>query len=189
MARQDTGDGINRAPMRRLGGGLRLVEESDYQDLYHLLVSDAGAHRWRFRGHTPDPRAFVERLWQGVIAQFIVCDREGAVRGLVSGFDAAFDAGIIHIGVVLDEATRGRGWPALLVGEFIDYLFDHWPFRKIYARIPGYNEAALDLCVDIGFSVEGRLRDYDFFGDRFWDETILAIDRERWWQVSERFRC
>lgn len=163
----------------------RLVEPADYQFLYNLLVRPANAHRWRFRGVTPEPHMFEQLLWSGVLAQFVVEElKTGRPLGLVAAFDAAPDLSHVAIGVIFEEDVRGRQWPAESILLFLGYLFDHWPLRKLYAHVPEYNMGPLRGTLRRGMSVEGRLSDHVYFDGRYWDEFILALRREDFFSRS-----
>jgi RimJ/RimL family protein N-acetyltransferase len=72
---------------------------------------------------------------------------------------------------------------------FADYLFAVLPLRKLYLRSISYSFDHYRSLVRRGYAViEGVLRDYEYFGGRYWDVYILAVDRERFMDLRERTR-
>lgn len=45
--------------------GLRPLGEADFQMAYEASIDPRHAHQWRYRGSTPDPRAFIADLYEG----------------------------------------------------------------------------------------------------------------------------
>ena len=162
---------------------LDLVTPAVYPELYQLLVGGDGSYRWRFRGVTPDPRGFEASLWEGNLAQFVLTGpKSRSIAGLVSAYGFDGPAGIVQVGVFLAEPYRRATWPLFGVGYFLNYLFDHWPIRKIYSHIPGYNVDAVRIARRAGFETEGVLVDYVYGLGTFWDEHVLALERSAWEQ-------
>lgn len=78
----------------------------------------------------------------------------------------------------------GSGIALEPVRLFVDYLFDVWPFRKLYFELPEFNYQQFSSVAEGPLRVEGRLVDHDYFGGRYWDRLILAVHRghpgDRW---------
>jgi hypothetical protein len=65
---------------------------------------------------------------------------------------------------------------------FVDYLFQGWPYRKLYIECPEYNQdqiqSFLSLC-----HMEGLLREHLFLDGRYWDLGTWSIWRDSWPQL------
>jgi RimJ/RimL family protein N-acetyltransferase len=133
------------------------------------------------RGATPTTKDFEELLYRGALCQFMVKDRRtNESHGLVAAYNTRFDNGTAY--VALQRVTPGKGHGEVTEGlsYFIEYLFQTWNFRKLYAEIPAYN---LDQIVDdtsLLLQEEGRLVEHEYHADRWWDLVTLAIYREGW---------
>lgn len=71
---------------------------------------------------------------------------------------------------------------------FIQYLFDHFDFRKLYFEVPEYNASLLATGAGSLLAEEGRLREHLYYGDRMWDMVVYALYREPWETVADGFR-
>ena len=160
---------------------LRPLAQNDYAYLYELSLSAVNSARWRYRGATPSPEQFVSDLWNGVQAQFMIETPEPRKRaGLVVAYNADQANGTVHLGVLIDGAHHRRVWPLEGVLLFVDYLFQHWAFRKVYAETSGFNAAHFGSGAGRLFEEEGRLRDHQYFHGRYWDQVIYSVTREHW---------
>ena len=180
--------GVPNAPSlsgRRVS--LRAVRDTDYDFLYQLAVDEEMGFRWRHRGETPGPEAFHQALWNGVLVQFVICDRRtGDPVGHAFAYNANFRYQTCFIAMGVKPSLVGSGWSIEAGRMFIDYLFAMWPFRKIYAEVGEFNFPQFASGTGTAFEVEGRLRDHEFYGNRYWDLFVLALYRERYEHSRKR---
>ena len=167
---------------------LRPVRRQDYEYLYQLAVDPRSAFRWRLRGVTPDPRTFESSLWDQVLVQFVITRRsDDRPIGLVTCFAADMRSSVANLAIVLEHQFT----PSALAGEalflFLDYVFELWNFRKIYAEMPEFNFSSIASGASRWFTVEARVpARYWMFG-QYWDNIILSIDRARWPEIASKF--
>ena len=160
---------------------LRELVPNDYNYLYHLAVAEETSYRWRYRGITPSPEEFGRNLWQNVTAQFIVERTSDQQRiGHVVAFDANHRDRWVHVAAVGEHALERSGLVMEAVGLLVDYVFIHWDFQKIYFSAIEFNYSSFASGAGRLFSVEGRLRDHCFYGDRYWDMILGAVFRTEW---------
>ena len=91
---------------------LRPVEPTDYAALRRFELDLTLGPRWRHRGATPSPEAFVQALWSGVLALYLV---ESSHRrepvGLVSAYGHDLQSGFAWLASGVqpkDEASTLR---------------------------------------------------------------------------------
>jgi hypothetical protein len=160
--------------------GLRPLGEADFQIAYQASIDPRHAHQWRYRGASPDPRAFVADLYEGVLVQHLVT---GAFAdrpvGLVVGY--RYDAANQHCYVAFQrwDWSDSRGEMLTGIALFLQYLFDHWPLRHIYAEVPEYNWAALDGLEALANQI-ALLPDHLHWKDEWVGLGIYRISREPW---------
>jgi len=155
---------------------LRLVDPSDYPWLRALMGDPAVLVRFRDRGVTVRPEQFVDQLWAGVVAQFVVCRTDGQPLGLVAAFAADHRNRHAHVAVLFDPAaTSGAGWRLEAVALFVGYLFDVFGFAKLYGEIVEFNWAAWQSGAGRFFEVEGCLRGHEYHAGRWWDTYVVAV--------------
>ena len=83
------------------------------------------------------------------------------------------------IGWSKSSASRA---PAMMRGlaMFIGYVFETWPFHKLFMEVPAYNMRQFESGLGRYFTVEGQLRDRLWLQGRHWDLFVLALAREQW---------
>jgi RimJ/RimL family protein N-acetyltransferase len=165
---------------------LRPLRASDYDWLYANLVSPAIGGRWVSRGTTPSHEEFRRLLWQGIFAQYIIetVDTRRPV-GLVSAYNVSLRNGIGYLSafslprfVFTGAALRGA---ALLV----DYLFDNWPFRKLYVEGTALGVGQVASLLGTLLEEEGRLREFEYSKTGYIDFVIAALGREKWRECTK----
>lgn len=159
---------------------LRLVEEQDYGALHRASIEPGSAFRWRYRGATPSIERFVAGLHDGVLVQHMVQAIDGPTVGLVVCYQASMESRTAYFGLLRTAETsqEGRMFEGLML--FIQFLFDTWDFRKLYAEVPEFNFDGLLSANTRGIDIEGVQRQHLFHDGRWWDQYLLALWREKW---------
>ena len=178
---------VRQPDLEARGIRLRALQEADYQQLYALATSADTGFRWRFRGATPAPDAFMRETWEGVFAQFAV-DRssDGALLGHVTSYGANPRDSYIYIAGISFE--RGTGSLVFAVAIFIEYLFMVGGFRRIYMEVPGFNFAQIGSRIHDYFPEDVVLPDREWYDDRYWDVHLLGCPRDHWFSPDNRLR-
>lgn len=154
------------------------IQEGDLPFLYTLATHPDVSYRWRYRGNPPPPERFASDLWGRVLVQLVArTTAEGQPAGLVVAYDADLGHGHAKIGAVFAPEHAGTGLPAGATALFVRYLFHTFPLRKLYLEVPGFNWEQLSSGAGRLFTVEGVLRDHDFYAGRYWDKHLCAIYR------------
>ncbi|MHB8221104.1 MAG: GNAT family N-acetyltransferase [Acidimicrobiales bacterium] len=157
------------------------VSEAHVPYLYHLATTPALAFRWRYRGMSPAPEQFVRDLWRGVLTQFVIQHRRTLQpAGVVSAFTADLRNGFAHLAIVTGQQYARKVIGIEAAALFLDYLFDHFPLRKLYAEAPGWNVQQFASGANRIFHEEGRLREHEFYAGRYWDLHVFAVYRTDW---------
>ncbi len=164
---------------------LRPVGPADYGFVSALELDPEVHFRWRHRGATPSPERLISSLWDGALAVFLVEHRPSDTPvGLVVSYQPDFRAGTCSVGLVAAPHLPPGPNPILDgLALLIDYLFEVWPFRKLYAEVAGFNYAQFAAAVPLIFAEEGRLSGHDFYQGRYWDKHLLALSRPQWQEV------
>ena len=152
----------------------------DYDFLYRLYSDGDHLVRYRLRGRTPSPEAFVRFLWDQVLAQFIVESREGRPIGIVSSFEPDFRNRYVYIAACSVAEFESTGLVLEGVALLVSYLFETFDFRKVYAESLESNYAQFALGEGRIFDVEGRLKEHEYVHGRYQDFVLLAVFRDAW---------
>jgi hypothetical protein len=159
---------------------LRPITPGDYGSLQIMETAGEVGARWRFRGQTPSPEAWLANLWQGVLTQSLVqpLDSDRPI-GLVVAYRASMQDRHVYVAATRFELERPSLPMMLGVSLFLRHLFEMWAFRAVYMEVPEYNLDQFGSSVGRAFVEEARLSDYYETGGRSWDQIILAMTRER----------
>ncbi|MCB0974049.1 MAG: hypothetical protein KDB86_05755 [Actinobacteria bacterium] len=138
---------LNRVDSDGNVGRVRLspVDESAFPALYRASLDPESGYRWRFRGATPDFGSFVQTLFAGTKAQFLVTGVDGHVYGLVAAYSDQADLGHCYIAFLRCSQRRSNGEMYEGMFLFVEYLFSTTPYRKLYAEVPEYNDSVMGL--------------------------------------------
>lgn len=160
---------------------LRVISGADYEFIRRLEYHPNHIVTYRQRGVTVSPEQHALSLWQGVLVQFMICDRRnGKPLGLVAAFNYDARNSHVHFAVVLVPEASRKGWPLEGVALFIDYLFQTFPLRKLYSEVLEFNVRQFGSALSVIFEEEGRLREHEYYDGRYWDRLILSISRKGW---------
>jgi RimJ/RimL family protein N-acetyltransferase len=154
-------------------------EHADF--LYELFSSPRVGGRMRYHGQTPSPDEVSMRMWDMVLAQFLVVGvMSNSPLGLVVLSQANFRNRFCHFAVLGHEAVHRTG--LLIEGSILmlTYAFEQWDFRKIYFESLEPNLDSFSSAAGRILEFEGRLRDYHFMDGRYVDMLIHSLSRERW---------
>ncbi len=167
---------------------LRAITSEDYHFLRLVETTGPIGTRWRFRGTVPSPEAWAQSNMGPTLVQFIVTGKSDRKPiGLVSSYQANFQDGHAYLAAAKFEPEDRS--PMMIVGVvlFINYIFSCWNFRKLYMEVPAYNLDQFGSSVGKLAKIEATLSDHLFSAGRYWDQHILAIDRNVWQEKSNMF--
>lgn len=160
------------------------VRPGDVDEVYELSVEGANWLRWIFRGGNVSPADVASRIFQpGVLTQMVARTED---NGAIGAHLIAYEAQRNHakVGVVASQAWHMTGKPVEAMLFFLTFLFDNWPFRKLYVEMLG-SEWERQHSLARFFEVEGRLIEHDYSNGRFDDLIIGACHRDSFIQESK----
>ena len=169
---------------------LRQVTEADLGFLFELFVDPCRSHLWMCGRAVHDERSFHE-AWIGWStglrgAKFLVESANGPI-GLVFDYERAVIDGFTKVTALLREENIGQGGGAIATGLLVDWLFQQLPLRKVYMEVYGYNRSVLRMLRRAGLVEEGVLQGARFWNEEYWDVHILAVERQAWLEIRQRF--
>lgn len=158
---------------------IRPVKPGDYAAIYDLTIKEAGGWRWVNRGDSRRFEGFVDDLWRNALVQHVIEEKvDNRMVGFVRAYSYQARDSHAHVAVLFDPEYRGRTWPWEGVILFLDFLFCVYPVRKLYMESLGFNFRQFASGLGKWFVEEGRLRDHEYHGGRYWDLHLLAMYRE-----------
>ncbi len=107
--------------------------------------------------------------------------------GLVSieSNDLIFDrSGKLSL-IIGDRQYLHKGYGTEACTLFLNYVFGILGYHKVNLEVYEYNLPAIHLYKKLGFTHEGTLRENNWSRGRFWDDLLMGITAEEWWQLHE----
>jgi RimJ/RimL family protein N-acetyltransferase len=112
--------------------------------------------------------------------------RTGELVGFVQTYQGNLHDGVVSFLLYLKERPRRRGFGAEAGFLLMDYLFNHFPYRKIYAEAYEFNTESRSAVENAGFVEEGCLREHVWYGGRYWNLYKFAFYRSDWPKLYAR---
>jgi ribosomal-protein-alanine N-acetyltransferase len=124
-------------------------------------------------------------LWQGEqprskVQLAITLAATGQVIGNVGVRRETADEPVADMGFELSPEHWGQGYASEAARAMVDWGFGEWGLERIHANCVSENAASARVLERAGLREEARLRDHQFFKDRFWDLTLYGILRAEW---------
>jgi ribosomal-protein-alanine N-acetyltransferase len=136
-----------------------------------------------------------ERQCQALVYQFILWQGEqprsktqlaitlagtGQVIGNVGVRREAAADRVAEMGFELHPEHWRRGYASEAARAMVDWGFEDGGLERIHAHCISENTGSARVLERAGMRLEARLRDHQFFKDRFWDVSLYGILREQW---------
>jgi RimJ/RimL family protein N-acetyltransferase len=78
------------------------------------------------------------------------------------------------------EYLRGKGYGSAMVYEVARIAFEEEHLHRLELIVFDFNHAAIKCYKNIGFSIEGHLRDYRKVKGEFWSSYIMSLLEGEW---------
>ncbi len=84
------------------------------------------------------------------------------------------------IGYELAPEHWGQGYATEAARAIVNLGFTHLELQRIWSWCIADNRASAHVLEKLGMQLEGRLRQNEFFKDRFWDTLMYAVLKSEW---------
>lgn len=167
---------------------LREFAEDDWARVLEYQSDPRYLRYYEWEARTPDDaRAFVGMFlrWQGEQPrrkwQLAVTLREsGLLVGNCGVRQAQAGARCAELGYELDPAYWGRGYATEAAQTMLAFAFGELGIHRVQAEVIAENTASARVLAKLGFRLEGRLRENQWFKGLWWDTLIFGlIESER----------
>jgi RimJ/RimL family protein N-acetyltransferase len=145
--------------------------------LQFLPVSETGEREW------------LERIRKDANAVMLAIETHaGRHIGTIGLFGISWRDGTAHTGTLIGEPDcRGKGYGTDAKMALLHYAFHTLNLRKICSSSLEFNAASLHYNLKCGYQEEGRRKQQFFRDGRYWDEIKIAVFREDWLPLWERY--
>jgi ribosomal-protein-serine acetyltransferase len=176
---------------RELPGGyaLRLLEESDAEELAALIVANcdhlAAWLAWARNERSaedvlPFIRATRKQIADNDGLQTAIVDPGGAIVGMVGYHGVDWRNSKTSIGYWLARDAQGRGTMTDAVRALVGHAFGTWKLNRVTIEAAVDNARSRRVPERLGFCEEGVLRQVERVGDRVMDHVVYALLADDW---------
>jgi hypothetical protein len=157
-----------------------------YPSLFRLETRPDCHHAFRLLGSTPRPEAYVDSLWAGVHAHYVIVDRGSPeVLGALAFYNVNPTNQFGFASIIVDEARLAPGRAMIFMARFVDAMFRSVSVRKIMFEASSATVNQFHSGVARGLLQENaRIADHVFVDGSFVDYFLLSIDRDRFYESS-----
>jgi ribosomal-protein-serine acetyltransferase len=166
---------------------LRLVEHSDAQELYDVVLANrehlAAWMPWA-AGQTLDSTiAFLDASRkqlagsQGFQAAIV---QDAEIVGVIGYHRVDWENRSTSVGYWLAESAQGHGTITAATRALVDHAFDRWKLNRLDIRAGVENRRSRAVAERLGFKLEGVLREAERLGDRYVDHAVYAMLARDW---------
>jgi ribosomal-protein-serine acetyltransferase len=171
------------------GYALRLVEESDADELYAVIDANrthlAPWMPWAENEHSPaDVLPFIRAARKQIAdndgLQVAIVDPGGAIVGMVGYHAVDWRNAKTSIGYWLARDEQGRGTMTAAVRALVDHAFATWKLNRVTIQASVENARSRGVPERLGFREEGVLREVERVGDRSLDHVVYSMLAADW---------
>lgn len=143
--------------------------------------------KWSLRRYPVTREEFqaeFEDLERRTVQMRLMIDVKGNTIGTVTSYDYNLVHGWTYVSTYLSPNSRVRGVGAIVWGLFAPYLFDNFPFRKLYTEIYGFNRLSLKTAQSADLTLEAQIKDRYFWRGKYYDMYLFSLEREQIHKVT-----
>jgi len=171
---------------------LRAIEEEDLE-LLHKWANNPDTQDIMGGIHFPSSMEFHKAWFQSLkgdqLNQRLAIDTPDlGIIGISSIIDINWRNNRAWHGVMLGDADiRGKGYGIDAVMATMRYAFDELHFERLDGSMIEYNTGSYTFyCDKLGWREEGRRRNWFFRRGRYWDQIIVGITRNDYYELLKR---
>lgn len=171
---------------------LRAIENSDLGTL-HRWANDPATQDIIGNIHFPSSRDYQTKWLSNIQGdelnqRLAIETEEDGLIGISSIMHIDWRNNHAWHGIVLgDKEIRGKGYGVDTVMATMRYAFDEMHLERLDGSIIEYNTVSYSLyCNKLGWVEEGRRRNYYFRKGRYWDQIVVGITKEDYYNLIEK---
>jgi len=86
----------------------------------------------------------------------------------------------VELAYHLGTDHHGNGYGSEAAELLVQYAFEDWNMRRVFARAGAFNDASMGLLESLGFQREGRRRKAAYYRGDYYDMVLYGLLREEW---------
>jgi RimJ/RimL family protein N-acetyltransferase len=89
------------------------------------------------------------------------------------------------LNIVIKKDFRNKGYGREVLTEMINYGFKILNFHRLEAEVYEYNKASIMLVENLGFAVEGKLREAKYNNGKYYNIIRYGLLKNEWQKIKE----
>ena len=90
--------------------------------------------------------------------------------------------------VIGDNNYWQKGYGTDASRLILDYGFNVLKMHRIYLRVYDYNKRAIEVYKNLGFKLEGKEREHNFYNNKFHDVFMMGLLRHEWQKAKRKLK-
>ena len=167
---------------------LRAIEEDDLEIL-HRWANDPKTQDMIGNLHFPSSMDFHKMWFQNLKSdqlnqRFAIEAPDVGIIGISSIIQIDWRNNHAWHGIMLGDANiRGKGYGIDSVMATMRYAFDELHLERLDGSIIEYNTISFFFYSKLGWKEEGRRRNYYFRRGRYWDQIVVGITKQDYYEL------
>lgn len=154
------------------------VEFSRYTDEILFPDSEERLKKWVCELAVAEPWKHEFRL--------MIETRDRECVGTINSHTCNPRAGTFQYGISIDREHRQKGYATEAIRLLLNYFFGELRYQKVNVCIYAFNIGSLALHHKLGFQEEGHLRRMIYTNGQYYDELVLGMTAEEFFECQER---
>lgn len=123
-------------------------------------------------------KAEFERFQRTIEHIRLIIVKNGETAGTIYSYNCNLIHGWVYIATYLRPEFRKKGIGPKAWALFVEYLFNNFPFRKVYCEVYGFNKLSLSTLKSGNLEVQAQFPEHIFWQGSYYDMYIMALTRE-----------
>lgn len=171
---------------------LRAFTENDSSTIAEMrkdFVGQKAAGGSLFPSNEINEKEWISKMYPHGIQTSIYLAIEEVKTKQFIGYCSAMNINYInrnaHVGFFFHPNARGKGYFRESQILFYSYLFAEINLRKVYSYALAYNEIALKVDQQIGFQIDGVMKEHIYQNGEYHDAIILSLMAKDFFQINK----
>jgi len=168
---------------------LRAIAEEDLDDL-HRWANDPDIWYLLAGWHFPSSKTYMQKWFESLQTdtlnqRFAIETADSGLIGTANLADIDWKNNHAFHGMMLgDKDLRGKGYGVDTIMTVMRYAFEELHLERLDGSMIEYNAVSLSIyCKKLGWKEEGRLRNWYFRKNRYWDKVMVGITRKDYFDL------
>jgi len=110
----------------------------------------------------------------------IFCNEEHDKIGIVKFYSIDHENRNCVLGADIHKDFRGKGFAKPMWNMMLHHCFDELNLHRVSLTTAEFNFIAQKVYMQLGFKIEGTMKESLFRNGKFWDQICMSLIRKQW---------